>query len=175
MNRPVLSPPWCDSKRQRERGNTFSLLPILFPFNVWWFYLERVAGLVFCCLAEETPKRKKKNTKTIGVKVWVVSSWTTFTGHFFFALCCVRRFERAKLLSKFVINKWQLLGPPRSVEAFLCLYREVIKKPRRNEENWWFFCFVMDGQHIREPCGPKGKWPGRAEAIFPIFLLYRSP
>jgi hypothetical protein len=33
--------------------------------------------------------------------------------------------------------------------------------------------FLRTASAIREPCGPKGKLPGRAEAIFPIFLLYR--
>jgi hypothetical protein len=103
MNRPVLSPP-CGAIQKVKRDATLSLF--FFPFCLslmcgYPFFKKKSSRFFVVGYA------KKK--KTIEVKVWVVSSWATFTGHFyfFFLVFAWAGIWTRQLLGKIVINKWR--------------------------------------------------------------------
>ena len=110
----------------------------------------------------------------------LVSSYTGVNFHreIFWSLL-QKRFERlnSSPTAGMLMANWRGRVPD---AAFLCfLLSELLKRKKRHTtttenqekwEKWWVFLRTASAS----PCGPQRKLPGRAEAIFPISILYLS-
>lgn len=134
MNRPVLSPPCGAIQKVRETQHFLSFsLHFVSRWCVVLLFKKKKSSRFFV-----VGYAKKK--KTIEVKVWVVSSWATFTGHFYFFFFWSLRergFERA--------TSWQDRDKQMAIVRTLVqlkLFNASIVKLLKNQEkweNWWGF------------------------------------